>query len=169
MAFLVSFTVKQSSDGKTITLTDTSNYGDGGGYNKSDMISRTLYITRGDTLVEQTIGFPYQNTNNATQDTYVFTIDQDYAYSITMTLVDTNQIEYTFTSQLIVTEFTLKKIRELLADQGCGCGCGDGCSLVTKIQCGLDAATARACAADISGAQQILEQINELANNHINC
>jgi len=169
MAFVVAFTVTQSADGKTLTLTDTSNYGDGGSFNKVDMVSRTLYITRGDTLTEQVVNFPYTNTTNSIQDQYVFTQDQDYVYSIKMTLVDNVSVEYTVTNQVITSEFTLKKLREILADTGCGCDCGDDCRVVMKIECGLDAATARTCAGDISGAQQILESVNEIADNHVNC
>lgn len=168
MAFVVAFTVKQSADGATVTLTDVTNYGDGGSFNKVDFTSRTLYITRGDTLVEETINFPYTNTNNAIQDEYAWAVDQDYVYSIKMTLVDTNLIEYTYIAQAITTEFTNKKLREILASYST-CGCSDDCRLALKIQCGLDAATARTCAGDISGAQQIMEYINELADNHTNC
>src|SRR6187402_1301432 len=121
MAFLVSFSISQSTDGSVITLSDLSNYGDSGSFNKVDMVSRTLYIVRGDTLTETTIDFPYTNTINATIDTYLFSQDQDYVYSIRMTLVDTNAIEYTYTAQILTSEYTNKKIKELLAEDGCGC------------------------------------------------
>src|SRR6187402_1188339 len=137
MAFVVAFTISQSTDGGTITLSDTSNYGDGGFYNKVDMVSRTLYLTRGDILVESTIDFPYTNTVNATIDTYLFSQDQDYVYSIRMTLVDTNAIEYTYTAQILTSEYTNKKIKELLAEDGCGCDCNNNCNLVMKMECGL--------------------------------
>lgn len=168
MAFAPSFTVSQSVGGSIVTITDTSNYGDGGNFNKSGMVSRTLYITPGDTLVQQTINFPYTNTNNSIQDTYQFNVTQDYVYSITMTLIDNASIEYTVINQVIITEFTNKKLREILSEYST-CGCSSSCQSAEKIQCGLDAATARACAADISGAQQILEYINELADNKVNC
>jgi hypothetical protein len=169
MAFLVAFTVTQSIDGATVTISDTSNYGTGGSFNKADMVSRTLYITRGDTLLTTTIDFPYTNTTNSIIDTYSFTEDQDYVYSIRMVLTDNVAVEYTATNQVITTEYTLKKLRTILSEEGCGCNCNNNCALVQQIQCGLDAASARTCAADISGAQQILSQINEVADNHINC
>jgi hypothetical protein len=169
MAFVVLFTISQSIDGGTIVLSDTSNYGDAGFYHKTDMVSRVLYITRGDDLVENTVNFPYTNTVDATIDTYTFSQDVDYVYSIKMILTDTNAITYTYTLQVITTEYTNKKIKQLLSEDGCGCDCNNNCSLVMKIECGLEAAASRTCAADISGAQQILFQINELADNHINC
>jgi hypothetical protein len=168
MAFVVAFSVKQSADGTTVTLTDTTNYGDGGSFNKTDFTSRTLYITRGDTLIEEIILFPYTNTNNAIQDEYAWTIDQDYVYSIKMVLVDNMSVTYTFSSQVITSEFTNKKLREILSAYST-CGCDDNCKLAEKMQCGIDAATARTCAGDISQAQQIMSYVNELADNHINC
>lgn len=168
MAFVTSFSVSQSADGSTVTLTDLTNYGDGGSFNKVDFASRTLYITRGDDLIENTLNFPYTNTNNSIQDTSVWTIDQDYVYSIRMVLVDNAAVTYTFTAQVIVTEFTNKKLREILSAFST-CGCDDNCRLAEKMQCGIDAATARACAGDISQAQQILFYVNELADNKVNC
>jgi hypothetical protein len=168
MAFAASFTVKQSADGATVTLTDSTNYGDGGSFHKADFVSRTLYRTRGDTLVEETLTFPYTNTNDSIQDTYVWTIDQDYVYSIRMVLVDNGTVTYTYTSPVVTTEFTNKKLRQLLSTVST-CGCNDNCSITQRIQCGLDAATARTCAGDISEAQQIIFDINEVADNKINC
>ncbi len=169
MAFTPGFTVTQSSDGASVVLTDTTNYGDGGFYNKSDFASRTLYITRGDAPnTALTVDFAFTNTNNAIQDTYSWTVTQDWVYSIKMILIDNSSVEYTFTSLVIITEYTNKKLRLILSND-CGCGCGDNCKLSQKIQCGLDAATARTCAADIYQAQRILESVNELADNHINC
>jgi hypothetical protein len=169
MAFAASFTITQSIDGATISLVDTSNYGDGGAFHKADMVSRVLYITRGDDLIEVTNNFPYTNTTDSLQDIFTFTEDQDYVYSIRMVLTDNVAVEYTATNQVITTEYTLKKLRTILSEEGCGCNCNNNCALVQQIQCGLDAASARTCAADISGAQQILSQINEVADNHINC
>lgn len=168
MAFLTSFTVSQSVEGSTIVLTDTSNYGADGAFHKTDFTSRTLYITRGDDLVENTVPFPYTNTIDSTQDTHAWTVDRDYVYSIRMVLIDTALVQYEFIAQVIVTEFTLKKLREILSSYTT-CGCDDNCQLAQKIQCGIDAATARTCAADISQAQQILFYVNELADNHVNC
>lgn len=168
MAFVAAFTVKQSADGATVTLTDTTNYGDGGSFNKVDFTSRTLYITRGDDLIEITDPFPYTNTNNSIQDTFAWTISQDYVYSIKMVLIDNTAVTYTFIAQVITTEFTNKKLRQILSEFST-CGCDDECRLAQKIQCGIDAATARTCAGDIAQAQQILFYINELADNHINC
>jgi hypothetical protein len=169
MAFLPAFSVTQSIDGTTVTVSDLSNYGTGGAFNKADMVSRVLYITRGDALISTTNNFPYTNTTNSIVDTFVFTQDQDYVYSIRMVLTDNVAVEYTATNQVITTEYTLKKLRTILSEEGCGCNCNNNCALVQQIQCGLDAASARTCAADISGAQQILSQINEVADNHINC
>ncbi len=168
MAFAASFTVSQSVDGATVTLTDTTNYGDGGNFNKVDFASRTLYITRGDDLIEVTTPFPYTNTNNSIQDTTTWTIDQDYVYSIRMVLIDNSMVEYTFVSQVITTEFTNKKLRQILSAFS-SCGCESNCRLAEKMQCGIDAATARTCAGDISQAQQIMAYVNELADNHVNC
>lgn len=168
MAFAASFSVTQSADGATVTLTDLSNYGDGGSFHKTDFTSRTLYITRGDDLVEYTVPFPYTNTVDGTQDTSVWAIDQDYVYSIRMVLVHISTVEYTHTASVITTEFTNKKLRQILSAFS-NCGCESNCRLAEKIQCGIDAATARACAGDISQAQQILFYVNELADNHVNC
>ena len=168
MAFAVSFTVSQSADGGTVTLTDTTNYGDGGSFNKSDFISRTLLVTRGDDLVQNTVPFPYTNTNNSIQDQSVWTITEDYVYSIKMVLVHSSSVEYTYSVQVITTEFTNKKLREILSAYST-CGCSDNCRLAEKIQCGVDAATARTCAGDINGAQKIMFYVNELADNHVNC
>lgn len=169
MAFSAKFSVTQSVDGSVLTLSDLSNYGDAGSFNKVDMATRELSITRGDTLQESIVNFPYTNTVNSTIDTYLFSQDVDYVYSIIITLTDTNAIEYVYTAQVLTSEYTNKKIKELLSEAGCGCDCNNNCSLVMKIECGLEAAAARTCAADISGAQQILFQINELADNHLNC
>lgn len=168
MAFAASFSVSQSSDGATITLTDLTNYGDGGSFNKVDFTSRTLYITRGDDLVENTVPFPYTNTNNSIQDTSTWAIDQDYVYSIRMVLIDNSSVQFTYTAQVVTNEFTNKKLRDILSSFST-CGCSDNCRLAEKIQCGLDAAAARTCAGDISGAQQIIFYVNELADNHVNC
>lgn len=169
MAFAASFTVTQSSDGQTVTLTDTSNYGDGGFYNKTDFAMRTLFVTRGDnTNSTSEIDFPYTNTNNSIQDTYAWMVTQDWVYSINMVLTDTSDVDYSYTAQVIISEFTNKKLKEILAEFST-CGCSDSCNLTQKIQCGLDSATARACAADISQAQKNLEYVNELADNHLNC
>lgn len=168
MSFSVSFTVTQSADGTTVTLTDTTNYGDGGSFNKADFTSRTLYITRGDDLVENTVPFAYTNTNNAIQDVHAWTIDQDYVYSIKMVLVHSSTVEYTYTAQVITTEYTNKKLRQILSAFS-NCGCESNCRLAEKMQCGVDAATARTCAGDISQAQQIMFYANELADNHVNC
>lgn len=168
MAFVVAFTVKQSADGVSVLLTDTTNYGDGSAFHKVDFTSRTLYITRGDTLIEETVPFPYTNTVDSTQDIYTWTIDQDYVYSIRMVLVDNTAVTYTFIAQAITTEFTLKKLRQILSEFST-CGCDSECRIAQQIQCGIDAATARTCAGDIAEAQQILFYINELADNHINC
>lgn len=167
MAFVCKFTVNQSVDGKIITVTDVTNYGDGGFFHKVDMSSRTLYITRGDDLVEQTISFPFTNTNDATQDVYEFQQDQDYVYVIKMVLIDNMAVEYEFISPVITTEFHNQQLRDLLSKVD-NCGCSGICKLAMKIQCDIDAATARACAADISGAQRLLEHASELFENH-NC
>jgi hypothetical protein len=167
MAFIVKFTVTQSVDGEIVTLTDNTNYGDGGNFHKTDFVSRTLYITRGDNLIEQTIDFPYTNTVDGTQDTYLFTQEKDYAYSIRMVLIDNLAVEYTYVATVITTEYINQKLREILGDIA-SCGCHGDCKLAQKIQCAIDAATARACAADIAGAQRLLEYANELYDNH-NC
>lgn len=167
MAFVVKFTVTQSVDGDVISVTDITNYGDGGSFNKVDMSSRTLYITRGDSLQEQVIPFPFTNTTNSIQDVYQFSQDKDYAYSIKMILVDNNAIEYEYVLTVITTEYHNQQLRELLSDVD-GCGCHSDCRLIQKIQCALDAATARACAADIAGAQRLLDYASELYENH-NC
>lgn len=167
MPFVVKFTVSQSVDGEVITVTDTSNYGDGGAFNKVDMVSRTLYITKGSDLIEQVIDFPYTNTDNSIQDQYQFEQDQDYVYSIKMTLVDNVAVEYTYVTTVITTEFHNQQLREILGDVDT-CGCKGDCRLAQKIQCLIDAATARACAADIAGAQRLLEKATELYENH-NC
>ena len=169
MAFAANFKLTQSIDGGTLTLSDLTNYGDSGSFNKADMTSRVLYITRADNLIEQTVNFPYTNTTNSIIDTYVFVQDQDYVYSIRLVLTDNVATEFEYDAQIITTEFTLVKLRQLLSEEGCGCNCNNNCTLVQQIQCGLDAASARTCAADISGAQQVLSQINEVADNHINC
>lgn len=167
MAFVTKFTVGQSVDGEVITITDISNYGDGGSYNKVDMTSRTLYITRGDDLQEQVIPFPFTNTDNSIQDQYQFEQSKDYVYSIRMVLVDNMSIEYTYVITVITTEYHNQMLREALSSSG-SCGCGDDCRLAQKIQCAIDAATARACAADIAGAQRLLEYATELFENN-NC
>jgi hypothetical protein len=168
MAFTVSFSISQSVDGKTVTLTDITNYGDAGVFNKVDFTSRTLFITPGTTLVEASVSFPFTNTNNATQDTYSFVIDQDMVYSIRMVLVDKFSVQYSFTASVILTEYTNQKLRAILSSYST-CGCSDNCQLSQKIQCGVDAATARTCAGDIQQAQQIMVYVNELADNHNNC
>lgn len=167
MAFVTKFTVSQSVDGEVVTITDVTNYGDGGNFNKVDMTSRTLYITRGDNLIEQTIDFPFTNTDNNIQDQYQFSQDHDYTYSITMTLVDNVAVEYSYTTTVITTEFHNQQLREILGDVD-SCGCKGDCRLAQKIQCLIDAATARACAADIAGAQRLLEKATEVYENH-NC
>lgn len=169
MAFSASFSVTQSTSGSVVTITDLTNYGDGSAFHKVDMVSRVLYITRGDLLVEETVDFPYTNTVDSTQDIYTFTQDADYVYSIRMVITDNVATEFEYIAQVITTEYTLSKLRQILSEDNCGCSCDSSCNLVMKIQCGLDAASARTCAADISGAQQILFQVNELADNHINC
>jgi hypothetical protein len=167
MAFLAKFSVSQSVNGSVITIVDLTNYGDGGAFHKTDFVSRTLYITRGDTLEEDEIDFPYTNMNDNLQDQYQFSQDQDYVYSIKMILVDNAAVEYTYVTTVITTEFTNQKIREILGDIA-NCGCNGDCKLAQKMQCTIDAATARACAADIAGAQRLLEYANELYDNH-NC
>jgi hypothetical protein len=167
MAFSASFTVTQSVDGGTITLTDTTNYGDSGAFHKTDMVSRVFYITKGSDLIEQTVPFPYTNTNDSLQDQYQFEQDRDYAYSIRMVLTDNVAVTYTYVATVITQEFHNQQLREILGDVT-GCGCSGDCKLAQKTQCLLDAATARACAADISGAQRLLEYASELFENH-NC
>ena len=167
MAFVTKFAVTQSVDGSTITITDQTNYGDSDSFHKTDMNSRTLYITRGDTLEETTIPFPFTNTVDSTQDVYEFTQSQDYVYSIRMVLINNVLTEFSYTTTVITTEFHNQQLREILSDVG-GCGCTGDCRLAQKIQCDLDAATARACAADLSGAQRLLEHASEVFENH-NC
>lgn len=168
MAFAVAFTVSQSVDGSIVTITDTTNYGDGGSFNKVDFASRNLYVTPGTTLVESTVPFPFTNTNNALQDQITWDVTQDMVYSIRMVLVDTSEVEYTYTVSAILTEYTNTALREILSADA-ACSCSNNCQVSQKIQCGIDAATARTCAGDISQAQQILVYINELAENHNNC
>lgn len=170
MPFTASFAAAQTIDGATLIITDTSNYGFDATHNKSNFTSRTLTITRGDTLSPITYSFPYTNTNNAIQDTYSIAITQDYAYSITLTLVDTLSTNYVSSAPVIATEFTQLKKRKILSMiQPGGCNTTKLCQTVQMIDAAISAASNRAAAGDTGGAQTIVNYAFELASNICNC
>ena len=83
MAFTASFTVTQSADCSTITVTDTSTYNI---ENKATFSNRQLWLYQSDGTA-----YPYPNSPNFSfaaypSDTITIAINQDYAFNIVLIL-----------------------------------------------------------------------------------
>lgn len=168
MAFAASFTASQSIDGKTLTFTDTSNYGDGGTNHKTDFSARRLKVIRGDDISKTTTyDFPFTGTPDGTHDTFSLAITQDYAYSVTMELVHTGGDIVSVNNPVLTTQFIeLNKLTMLNQVQPCDCNKFSLLDGIDKIQIALLSAVQRASTGDISGSNQLVQYAFEYSENY---
>lgn len=170
--FSASFTASQSIDGKTITITDTSNYGVDSTHTKANFQSRQLIVTRGDNVNSSvTYNFPYTGTPDSTQDTYSLpTITQDYSYSIMLKLTYQDGVTtFTSTNPVLATQYTnLNKLQMLNQVQPCDCNDSALIDSIDKVNIALQSASQRSSVGDISGAQQLISYAYDTTLNYLN-
>lgn len=161
--FAASFTASQSIDGKTLTFTDTSNYGVDSTHNKTNFVARMLLVYRGDdpnTLI--TYNFPYTGTPNDVQDTYVLSVLQDYSYSVTLQLTYADLSLITATNPVVTTQFIqLNRLLMLNMVQPCDCNDFGLLDSISKVNIALMSAVQRASVGDIGGSYQLLSYAYE--------
>jgi hypothetical protein len=157
--FAASFTVSQSIDGKTLTITDTSNYGADSSHNKTNFLNRQLIVIRGDNVnASTTYPWPYTNTDNSIQDTMTIGVDGDYAYSMTLQLTYEDSSLITATNPVLTSQFvTLNKIAMLALVQPCDCNDSSLIEAIGRVAASVDASIQRASTGDISGAEQLIQ------------
>jgi hypothetical protein len=161
--FAVSFTASQTIDGKTLTYTDTSNYGADGGHHKTDFSGRQLKVIRGDDTTNTTVyDWPYTNTDDSTQDTFSIDITQDYAYSVTLVLTETGGTIDQTNNPVLTSQFVeLNKLKMLNRIQPCDCNDRTLLDYIDKVNIALISATQKASVGDISGSNQVLQYAYE--------
>jgi len=160
--FIADFIITQStSDCTQITITDESNYGANTNTNKDDFTDRFLTLTLADTLTPVVIPFPFLNIVDAVQDTIVFEIEKDSAFSLRLdveqasplpddilfreSVVATTQfIENCKIATLNTLDLTNKKDKQKVLD-------------LASVIIGETAALVRASRGDIVKAQEILD------------
>lgn len=156
----VSMTVTQSSDGETLTFTDTTDYG-GSTEHKTFFSDRVITMYSGlNPTVEITIPFPYTGTPDGTQDMVDYAITEDGAYAATLTLTPVTPSSTGYTSQIVfcATQFTENNKSQMLAQYTPS---GDGNNIAVSyniclIQAGIMAALARAQRGDIVQSYNII-------------
>jgi hypothetical protein len=123
--FSASFTVAQSPDCKTITLTDTSNYAD----NESSITissfstgTRQFIIKDSNGLVVETIDLLIAEFEG------VYEITVDAWLSVELKLITNTAVTYTKTNSVLSTCFLELCYSELVAKTDCDCSCSNSSS-----------------------------------------
>lgn len=122
--FAASFTVNQSADCTTLTLTDTSNYTDNSSsITLSTFETRQFIISNSDGAVISTINL----TGGALVATYAIT--KDAWLSVELRLTDNTGPDFTKTNSVLSTCFLELCYSELVAKTDCDCSssCGGSC------------------------------------------
>lgn len=113
---LPDFTITSSADGKTLTVTDTSNYTTNDeGLVIADFASRVVTIV-------DSAGTAVTTIDLASSLTATYATEVDLWANATLTLTGSGEVA-TYTKNLIfpMSRITKNKYREVLAENGCGC------------------------------------------------
>lgn len=168
--FQVSFTAAETSDGLSIIITDTTNYGVTPGVNdKADFKDRTLTVIRSDNTGNSTLyDFPFTNTDNAIQDTFTFPITYDYCYTFTLTLIPITGAPVGATNPVISTTLLQLNLTAILLKIGAWPGDPDVLTLdCFRVYAKLMAAVQRASTGDIAGAGSLLGAAYDIEQNYV--
>lgn len=170
MSFIPSFTLSQSIDGKTLTITDTSNYGVDATHHKTNFLARQLVITSGDNpTTPVTYSFPYTGSGDNVQDTYTLTVSYDNAYTIVLNLTYQDNSILSATNNVITTQFiVLNKSSMLSMIKPCDCNDYSLMETIDTIDIAIEAANYRASNGDIASAYQLLSYAYEKTQFFVN-
>lgn len=121
--FAAAFTVQQSADCTTLTLTDTSNYV------TNDQAYTTASFDVREFKLYNSIGELVDTLSMADGDlnvTYTLIQDEWLSAVLELTLDGSVVVDYTVTHSILSTCFLKLCFSELVAESECGCGCSGG-------------------------------------------
>lgn len=123
--FSASFTVAQSPDCKTITLTDTSNYAD----NESGITISSFSTGTRQFIVKDSNGLTVETIDLAIDEfSGTYTITQDAWLSVELKLITNASVTYSETHSVLSTCFLEICYSELVAKTDCDCSCSSSCN-----------------------------------------
>lgn len=163
MAITAAFTLSQSANGTTATITETTNYSEAAGDQKSDQTTRNIVVTYSDMTTDE-IAFPYTGTGDGVQDTITFTMDWDKAVNIALTITpDSPQpgSVYTYDAYAAFTGFSSKGLFDRMYALDVDKSVVDRPRWITNtMKLDLNITTAKQAAknGDLVGSQQYLDE-----------